>query len=74
MDVYRTYLRDDPIFDRAYTEAVTAHLPCPDLDAATLRRMADFAIARGFGREPAFPVVADGSRAAARPVAGSPAG
>jgi thioester reductase-like protein len=55
MDVYRTYLRDDPVFDRTRIEAVAPHLPCPELDAATLRKMADVAIARGFGREPAFP-------------------
>lgn len=55
MDVYRTYLRDDPVFDRAHVEAVAPHLPCPDLDEATLRKMSEFAIAHGFGREPAFP-------------------
>ncbi|MFM9023879.1 MAG: SDR family oxidoreductase [Planctomycetaceae bacterium] len=55
MDVYRTYLRDDPVFDRAHVEAVAPHLPCPDLAEATLRKMSDFAIAHGFGREPAFP-------------------
>jgi thioester reductase-like protein len=69
MDVYRTYLRDDPVFDRTNTDAVTAHLPCPELDAATLRRMADFAIARGFGREVAFPVVRDAARP--RPATGA---
>ena len=59
MDVYRTYLRDDPVFDRSAIDKTAAHLPCPDLDAATLRKMADFAIAKGFGREPAFPAVTD---------------
>jgi thioester reductase-like protein len=68
MDVYRTYLRDDPVFDRTNTAAVTAHLPCPELDAATLRRMADFAIARGFGREQAFPPA---NAASPRPAVGS---
>lgn len=57
MDVYRTYLRDDPVFDRTHTDAVTSHLPCPELDATTLRKLADFAIARGFGKEAAFPPV-----------------
>jgi len=54
MDIYRTYLRDDPVFDRSCIEAVAPHLPCPELDAAKLRMMADVAIARGFGRKPAF--------------------
>ena len=69
MDVYRTYLRDDPVFDRTDTDATTSHLPCPELDAATLRRMADFAIARGFGREPAFPAVRDAAKP--RPATGA---
>ena len=69
MDVYRTYLRDDPVFDRTNTDAATSHLPCPELDAATLRRMADFAIARGFGREPAFPAVRDAAKP--RPATGA---
>ncbi|MFM9058686.1 MAG: SDR family oxidoreductase [Planctomycetaceae bacterium] len=74
MDVYRTYLRDDPVFDRTHIDAVAPHLPCPELDVTTLRRMADFAIARGFGREPAFPVPTDSASGAARPIAGVAAG
>lgn len=72
MDVYRTYLRDDPVFDRTNVDAVAAHLPCPELDAPTLRKMADFAIASGFGREPAFRVPADA--AAPRPAAAAAVG
>ncbi|MFM7108492.1 MAG: SDR family oxidoreductase [Planctomycetaceae bacterium] len=69
MDVYRTYLRDDPVFDRTNIESVAPHLPCPDLDAATLRKLADFAIASGFGREAAFAPVLDASRAKSVPAA-----
>jgi len=71
MDVYRTYLRDDPVFDRTNTAAVAAHLPCPELDETTLRKLADFAIDREFGRVPAFPMPADASKVAPRPVAGT---
>jgi thioester reductase-like protein len=73
MDVYRTYLRDDPVFDRTNTDAVAAHLPCPELDIPTLRKLADFAIDREFGKTPAFPMPTDGPKTAPRPVAGTAA-
>ncbi len=69
MDVYKTYLRDDPVFDRTNTNSVTSHLPCPELDAATLRKLADFAIDNEFGRQPAFPIVTDAARP--RPTVGA---
>ena len=62
MDVYKTYLRDDPVFDRTNTESLTAHLPCPELDAAALRTLADYAIDAEFGRQPAFPIPDDVAR------------
>lgn len=50
LDIYRSYLRNDPTFDRRNTVAIAGHLPCPDLDMPTLMRMARFAIERDFGR------------------------
>ncbi len=55
LDVYRSYFRNDPDFDRASTEAVTGHIPCPELDHETLLRMAKFAIDDDFGRAPRRP-------------------
>lgn len=52
LDVYRSYFRNDPTFDRANTEAVAGHIPCPTLDHARLMRMAKFAIDRDFGKGP----------------------
>jgi thioester reductase-like protein len=53
LDIYHSYLRNDPAFDRSNTEAVAGHLVCPELDTATLLRMARFAIEHDFGRRPA---------------------
>lgn len=50
LDVYRSYFRNDPTFDRTNTEAVAGHLPCPTLDHPRLMRMARFAIEQDFGR------------------------
>ena len=52
LDVYRSYFRNDPTFDRTNTEAVAGHLPCPTLDHPRLMRMARFAIDEDFGRAP----------------------
>jgi len=52
LDVYRSYFRNDPTFDRTNTEALTRHLPCPTLDHPRLMRMAKFAIEEDFGRLP----------------------
>jgi thioester reductase-like protein len=49
MDVYRSYWKDDPTFDVSNTTAAAPHLPCPDLDAATIRRMCRYAIDANFG-------------------------
>lgn len=52
LDIYRSYFRNDPTFDRTSTEAVAGSIPCPPLDHATLMRMARFAIDDDFGRAP----------------------
>ena len=52
LDVYRSYFRNDPDFDRTNTVAVAGHIPCPSLDHETLMRMAKFAIDEDFGRAP----------------------
>jgi len=54
LDIYRSYLRNDPTFDRTATGTVAAHLPCPRLDMPTLMRMAKFAIDHEFGRTSPF--------------------
>ena len=52
LDVYRSYFRNDPSFDRTNTDAVAGHIPCPTLDHARLIRMARYAIEEDFGRAP----------------------
>lgn len=64
LDIYRSYLRNDPTFDRTATEAITAHLPCPALDMANLMKMARFAIEHDFGRK--SPYLAAPARSAAQ--------
>jgi hypothetical protein len=53
LDVYQSYFRNDPRFDRRNTEAVSGHITCPALDTATMMRMSQFAIETDFGRRPA---------------------
>lgn len=53
LDVYQSYFRNDPVFDRRHTESIAGHIPCPALDDATLLRMSQFAIESDFGRRPA---------------------
>ena len=56
LQVYEHYFRNDPVFDRSTTARLIEHLPVPDLDDETMMRMAKFAIAHEFGRQPAeFP-------------------
>jgi thioester reductase-like protein len=50
LDIYRGYLRNDPVFVSEHTTAAAAHLECPPLDRATLLRMARVAIENEFGR------------------------
>jgi hypothetical protein len=58
LDIYRGYLRNDPLFDRTNTDAVMPHLPCPELDEPRLMRMARFAIEHNFGSVPPQPPAA----------------
>ncbi len=51
LDIYKSYLRNDPTFDRSHTAAITAHIPCPTLDMQSLMKMAKFAIDHDFGRK-----------------------
>ncbi|NDC63733.1 MAG: NAD-dependent epimerase/dehydratase family protein, partial [Planctomycetia bacterium] len=51
LDVYTSYFRNDPEFDRANTLDIAGHIPCPTLDMPTLLRMARFAIEHDFGRQ-----------------------
>jgi hypothetical protein len=51
LDIYKSYLRNDPTFDRTHTDAIAAHIPCPPLDMLALMKMAKFAIDHGFGRK-----------------------
>ena len=51
LDVYRSYFRNDPTFDRSQTSNIAGHIPCPPLDMPTLMKMAKFAIDHDFGRK-----------------------
>jgi thioester reductase-like protein len=50
--IYRSYWKDDPLFNRTHTDAAAAQLPCPTVDYDMLLRMARFAICTDFGRRP----------------------
>ncbi|MFM7073318.1 MAG: hypothetical protein ACKO38_16140, partial [Planctomycetota bacterium] len=49
MDVYRSYWRDDPQFDRSNIERALADLPCPILDVPKLTMLANAALRDNFG-------------------------
>jgi len=49
MEVYRSYWRDDPIFDIRNTNAALPRRPAPVVDRAMLKRMCGFAIRSNFG-------------------------
>jgi thioester reductase-like protein len=49
LSAYRSYWRDDPLFDKTNTNRVAAHLPCPELNATLLDRLCRFAIQANFG-------------------------
>ncbi|MDR2171979.1 MAG: SDR family oxidoreductase [Planctomycetaceae bacterium] len=49
MEVYKAYWRDDPVFDRTNIESALTDLPCPEVTAEMLLRMALFALGNGFG-------------------------
>lgn len=61
LDVYHSYFRNDPVFDRRNTEEIAGHIPCPPLDDATLLRMSQFAIDCDFGRRQGRPTVPSAS-------------
>ena len=46
--LYSSYWRNDPTFDRARTVAALPHLPCPPVTAATLRKLAEAALEQDF--------------------------
>ena len=48
MDVYRSYLRDDPQFDCSATTDAVPHLPCPVIDREIVERLVDFAFEANF--------------------------
>ena len=48
MEIYRSHWRDDPIFDRTNTDRVLATLPCPEIDAAMLLRIAGYPVKESF--------------------------
>ena len=58
LDIYKSYLRNDPTFDRSHTAAIATHLPCPPLDMQTLMKMAKCAIDQDFGRRSPFKTAA----------------
>jgi nucleoside-diphosphate-sugar epimerase len=49
MEIYRTYWRDDPKFDDAQRDAAVP-LPCPEMDATMLLKLAKYAIDTNFGK------------------------
>lgn len=51
MTIYGAYWRDDPQFDCTNTQAAAPHLPCPELDRATMMKLAKYAIDSNFGRQ-----------------------
>jgi len=67
LDIYKSYLRNDPTFDRAQTAALASHLPCPPLDMPTLMKMARFAIDHDFGRTSPLKTASHRTKAAHAP-------
>ena len=57
MDVYRSYWRNDPIFDSSNTQRALPDLPCPQLDEASVRRLCQFAFDANFGWPKPPPVI-----------------
>jgi thioester reductase-like protein len=59
MQVYDSYWRDDPTFDRTNTLAATPHLPCPHVDREMLLRLSQWAIESNFGGVRTKPIEPD---------------
>lgn len=55
--VYKSYWRDDPIFDQKNTLEAVPDLPCPQVDREMLLRMCVYAIQSGFGVPAPAPLV-----------------
>ena len=61
MTAYRSYWRDDPEFCNLNTVNAAPHLPCPQVDAAMMKRWCQYAIARNF-IEPAHKLAHDATK------------
>ncbi|MGD9721271.1 MAG: SDR family oxidoreductase [Pirellulales bacterium] len=48
MEIYRSHWRDDPLFDRANTDAALPDLPCPMIDYEMLLRIASYPVKENF--------------------------
>lgn len=48
IQVYATYWRNDPTFDRSHLLEAVPHLPCPELDFDRLLKLAETAVAMNF--------------------------
>ncbi|MEO8496258.1 MAG: SDR family oxidoreductase [Planctomycetota bacterium] len=48
MAVYRSYFRDDPVFDVKNTQRIATELPCPALDHETLVKLWNYALRADF--------------------------
>ena len=57
MKVYRSYWRDDPIFDSSNTDAALPDLPCPLMTKDVLKVLAKYALDVNFGWPKPQPVV-----------------
>ncbi len=49
MGVYRSYWRDDPVFDLSNTNEALPNLPCPEMNEDVLTRLTEFALDANFG-------------------------
>ncbi len=59
MTAYRSYWRDDPVFDTTNLLKVAPHLPCPRVDKEMLKCACHYAIENNFGWPAAPPQKAD---------------
>ena len=57
MKVYRSYWRDDPIFDSSNTDAALPDLPCPEMTREVLARLSKYALDVNFGWPKPQPIV-----------------
>ena len=57
MKVYRSYWRDDPVFDSSHTDAALPDLPCPEMTEDVLFRLSMFALESNFGWPKSQPIL-----------------